>query len=131
MTAIIDVEKETVELDYEVKIQVAQQYYIKSRKHSWAIFMVSEVGDLMINSDWGICNFGWRSFGGSFKEFLVGLEESYWKGKMEYNLNNYGVPKKFQKRTVDNVYHLFAILQTVLKEEIANSKSFKPENHAS
>jgi len=97
----------------------AESYYINHPTQSFAIIMINEVGDLMINSDWGILNNAWRQANPDFKTFLAGLDEGYWKQKMSYNLNNMRFPKKEVKRTVDNVWPIFVVFQDLLKRELA------------
>lgn len=97
----------------------AQTYYIRHPEHSYAIFMINDKGDLMINSDWGISCYAWRSYAGTFKQFLIDLNESYWKQKMQYNLNaiTRRIPKRDLDRFTDNVWPIFQELQKILKSE--------------
>jgi len=100
-----------------------ESYYISDPKHSFAIMAISEKGDLFINGDWGNSNFAWRSYGPenslrAFKRFLIGLDEGYWKGKMEHNLHYMSVKKTVIKHFVDNTWPLFKILQQELKKEL-------------
>ncbi len=101
-----------------IKKNNAESWYISTPEHSYAIFCITDEGDLMINSDWGMSCFAWRSFGPRpFKEFLSKVNESYWKGKMGTQAHSYmGIKRTAVKQFVDNVWPLFQILQTELKK---------------
>lgn len=106
--------------------QESESYYISHPDHSFAIFAISENGDLFINGDWGQSNFAWRSYGAeksleAFKRFLVGLNEDYWKGKMQYNLGFMDVKKIVVKNFVDHTWPLFKILQDHIKENLTKA----------
>lgn len=109
----------------EVTTQQAQQYYVTHPNHSFAMFCISEAGDLFVNGDYGQSNFAWRSFNSrdgktlkSFKEFLCSIEEGYWKGKMEHNMNFMEIKKGRVRAFVDNTWPLFKLLQEHLKSEL-------------
>lgn len=100
--------------------QLAESYYISHPEHSYAIFQISEKGDFAINSDYGISSFAWRSFGqgqtmDEFKKFLISLDEHYWKGKMQYNLNYMQANKSNITAFLNHVYPLFKDFQKHLK----------------
>jgi hypothetical protein len=100
--------------------QASESYYISHPEHSFAIFAISENGDLFINGDWGQSNFAWRSYGvekslTAFKAFLCDLDEGYWKGKMQYNLGYMDVKKIVVKNFVEHTWPLFQILQQHIK----------------
>ena len=111
-------------METKVLKQEAEAYYISHPQYSYAIFSIGEKGDLFINGDWGQSNFAWRSFGAEqnlieFKKFLIGLNEDYWKGKMEYNLNYMQVKKQVIKHFVENTWPLFQLLQEELKNQLS------------
>jgi len=105
-----------------VRKQAAESYYVSHLDHSFGIFAISENGDLFINGDWGQSNFAWRSFAAektieAFREFLIGLDEGYWKSKMEYNLGYMDIKKVVVKNFVDHTWPLFQMLQDELKKQ--------------
>lgn len=103
--------------------QASESYYISHPDHSFAIMAITENGDLFINGNWGQSNFAWRSYGSeksleAFKEFLVDLNEGYWKGKMQYNLGYMDVKKVVVKNFVEHTWPLFQLLQDELKKQL-------------
>src|SRR4051812_2767048 len=100
----------------------SESYFIRHPQHSYAIFSISENGDLMCNSDYGQANFSWRSFGDTglenFKKFLTELDEGYWKGKMDYNFSYMGVKKMVVNNFTKNVWPLFQLLCEEFKKEL-------------
>lgn len=66
----------------------AKTVQINTQEHSWGIFCFNELGDLFLNSDWGVYAFSWRSFGGNFQSFLAGTNEDYIVQKFENNFCN-------------------------------------------
>jgi len=60
----------------------ASTVVINSPETSWAIFVYTDNGDLFLSSDWGLYQYSWRSFNGSFSDFLKTLEVGYIVGKL-------------------------------------------------
>lgn len=54
---------------------ISERYEIKLNNHAWAIITISEDGDLNVISDYGNYSYSWRSFGDSFKKFLIRICE--------------------------------------------------------
>src|SRR6185312_1985554 len=48
---------------------------------SYGIFCFNSDGDLFLNSDWGFYGYAWRSYDGTFKEFLAQCNTQYIVGK--------------------------------------------------
>lgn len=109
-------------MELTIKKDASESYFIRHPEFSYAIFSISETGDLMINSDWGQSNFAWRSFGevgmANFKQFLSELNEGYWKIKMEYNMSYLKCPKAVINHFTKNVWPIFQILQAEFKKEL-------------
>lgn len=107
-----------------IQKQIADSYYIKHPSCGWAVFMISETGDFMVNSDFGTSTFAWRHSGGKglseIKQFLTELNEDYWKGKLEYNLNYMGCKKSQIKNFLNHIWPAFEYLQGQLKIELQN-----------
>jgi hypothetical protein len=111
-------DQEKVTNAFSVQKSNAQTYLIRHKDKSFALFFINKDGDLFISSDWGHFTFSWRAWGsGTFKEFLLGLDEEYFFGKLEINHNNWG-GKKLGKNTEDAVKVLFKSFQAVLRDEL-------------
>lgn len=109
-----------------VEKQLADAYHIDSMKHSWAVIMVSEKGDLMINSDYGNFAYAWRSYGGKeFKHFLTTINIDYLIGKLETSANylKSGKPYRMPKYIQDAMAEYFNLLKEQLKSEISIPES--------
>lgn len=98
----------------------ADVYYIQHPGLSFAMFSVGEKGDLMINSDWGIFACAWRAYSGTFKEFLIGIDEHYFAGNIE---RQHGIfnRTRITKTRLEKVQELFKLLQVELRKELESS----------
>lgn len=97
---------ETTEKKIEVMVKrnTAETMYIRKDGASYGIFCYNEVGDLFLNSDWGMYSFAWRSFGASFKEFLKHADPEYIFDKFDTNsryLYSKGLPKHVRKPVIE------------------------------
>jgi len=68
-----------------VKINKAESVYVNHETASYGIFCYNSVGDLFLNSDWGMFGYAWRAFGDDFKDFLKKCNADYIIGKFELN----------------------------------------------
>lgn len=94
-----------------------EQYYIRIDQYSYMKITICENGDLFIDGDYGYWCYAWRSFGESFKRFLIGLGDDYLIAKLESNqISNDGKKtiNKHRKEALLNHWHAF---QEILKEE--------------
>ncbi len=111
-----------METTYKVNRQVADSYYIRHDKHSYAYFYITPTGQMFVDSDWGHYCFSWNAFGPeSFKHFIVTMGADYFIGKLEksyYEMK--GARAKFGERTAEALRTLFGCLQTELKQELAS-----------
>jgi hypothetical protein len=61
---------------YQVSKSTSETYHITVPGSClWANITINPIGDLNIQSDYGDFNYGWRSFGKDFKEFLLRIFE--------------------------------------------------------
>jgi len=99
---------------------VAETMYINHETSSYAIFCYNSHGDLFVNGDWGYFTYAWRSFSGTFKEFLAGCNADYITGKLAINWNNIA-PRgnRFVGNREKNVKILVQIFIDELKKEQA------------
>lgn len=96
----------TDKVEFTVKSEKAQTWYISHPKYSYGIFCFNDSGDLFLNSDWGMYGFAWRSFGEDFKEFLSGTNAGYIVGKFDSNIRyikSSGMPKHCVKPVTELV----------------------------
>jgi hypothetical protein len=60
------------ESTYRFTKSVSETYHLSwPGDFAWANITINSIGDLNIQSDYGNYNYGWRSFGGDFKKFLI------------------------------------------------------------
>jgi len=98
--------------------QSAESFYLRHEKYSWALFCITEKGDLFINSDWGTFGTAWRSFGADFKEFLISINTDYLIGNLEQNINmslRPSRPYRIKKAQAEAISELFKMFQDNLK----------------
>ena len=96
----------------------ATQYYVVVDGHSWASFIITDKGDLFINSDWGYWACNWRAFGPSFREFLSDMYPDYLMNNIIRQQLTFGGKKTIQKRTQEAIFALFRKFQDELKKEL-------------
>lgn len=80
-------EVEALEPEVKVISDPAETVYISCKAYSYAIFCYNSIGDLLINSDYGVYGFAWRAYGDNFKAFLSRCNEHYIYDKLESNYN--------------------------------------------
>lgn len=93
----------------------AEQYYISLPGQSWATFVISEKGDLFINSDWGYWACCWRSFGTDFKKFLIDMNSDYLIMNLTRQQVTHGGKMKIGKRQQEALCIHFEKFQQLLK----------------
>lgn len=103
----------------------ATQYYVVVDGHSWASFIITDKGDLFINSDWGYWAYAWRAFGTDFRAFLADLGSDYLIAKLETNqFQMLRVGRKtIPKRSQEAIAALFAKFQEELKKELIDGRN--------
>lgn len=69
---------------------------------SYGIFCFNSIGDLFLSSDWGFYAYNWRSFNGTFKEFLGSTNSDYIIGKFQIVYSEM-TGKKIPKHKVENL----------------------------
>lgn len=94
----------------------AQTVYIQHPNASYGIFCFNDVGDLFLNSDYGIYGFAWRSFGEDFREFLADLNVDYLIGKFEINYIEVSGKRKMPEFRKEKVSILCQTFIEVLKQ---------------
>jgi hypothetical protein len=97
----------------------AKSYTLYDEKGNW-LGQVVLTSDGMFSgvTDWGNFGYSWRSYSGTFEEFLSGLNTSYFSSKMST-----GMAYVARSRAIDKACDRFAekilpALQQVLKEEL-------------
>lgn len=93
----------------------AETVYINHPEASYGIFCYNSVGDLFVNSDWGMYGYAWRSFGEDFKEFLATSNADYIVGKFAINHREVS-GKKMPVHREKNLMLLVAEFIRILKE---------------
>lgn len=93
------------------------QYYVVVDGHSWGTFIITEKGDLFINSDWGYWACNWRAFGIDFKEFLSKINSDYLMNNLIRQQVQFGGSKTITKRKQEAIVALFERFQQELKKE--------------
>lgn len=96
----------------------ATQYYVVVDGHSWGTFIITEKGDLFINSDWGYWATCWRAFGTNFREFLSTIDTDYLMMNLLRNQLQFGGNKTITKRKEQAIAALFKRFQDELKKEL-------------
>lgn len=106
-------------MDQVTKIP-ATQYYVVVDGQSWASFVITDKGDLFINSDWGYWAYAWRAFGIDFRAFLADLGADYLIAKLETNQFQMlrAGRKTMPQRSQEAITALFAKFQAELKKEL-------------
>ncbi len=88
--------------NYSTRKHTAETVYISHPNASYGIFCYNSVGDLFLNSDYGMYGYAWRSFGDDFKSFLAQINSDYLMGKLEMNYRS-TTSKKIPKYSYDKV----------------------------
>lgn len=109
-------------MEVTVKENSATTVYINHPTASYGIFCYNDIGDLFLNSDYGMFGYAWRSFGENFKEFLSQINTDYLMGKFEINYRNTS-GKKIPKYWRDNVETLCQSFIDTLKQQITPPQS--------
>ncbi len=103
----------------------AKSYTLRDENGNWLgqIVLTSD-GFFASVTDWGNLSFAWRSYGDKdFREFLAGLEVSYFGGKM-YQGNTYILySKKCQDACMRFAEKILPALQKMLKAELESEKT--------
>ena len=103
----------------------AKSYTLRDENDNWLgqIVLTSD-GFFASVTDWGNLSFAWRSYGDKdFREFLAGLEVSYFGGKM-YQGNTYILySPKCQKACMTFAEKILPPLQKMLKAELEAEKA--------
>jgi len=103
----------------------AKSYTLRDENGNWLgqIVLTSD-GFFASVTDWGNLSFAWRSYGDKdFREFLAGLEVSYFGGKM-YQGNTYILySKKCQDACMRFAEKILPPLQKMLKAELEAEKT--------
>jgi hypothetical protein len=101
-----------------------QSYTLFDETGGWLgqILLTSD-GMFAAVTDWGNITFAWRSYSGTFKEFMLHINTEYFAGKMRLGILDFSERNK----NTEHRCKLFAekilpALQKVLKEEIMNQK---------
>ncbi len=95
----------------------AETVYINHPDASYGIFCYNTVGDLFINSDWGMFGYAWRSFGDDFKKFLAGTNSEYLVGKLSINYRD-TTGKKLPQHKEEKLTTLVNVFIAHLKSEL-------------
>lgn len=90
----------------------AETLYINHPDSSYGIFCFNSVGDLFLNSDWGMYGYAWRSYGPeTFKEFIGQCNSDYIVGK--FGINYLEISRK--KLPKDRITHLKNLVDELIK----------------
>lgn len=97
----------------------AESYTLKTENGNWLgqVILTSD-GAFMAITDWGNFNFAWRNYGGSFKEFILGLNTSYFASKMCEGMSYIAFSRKIDKAAERFAEKILPAIQNVLKEEL-------------
>lgn len=99
----------------------AKSYTLRTEQGHWLgqVILTSD-GMFASVTDYGNLSFAWRSFGDDFRQFIIGLNVSYFGQKM-YQGNTYILySKKCEKACYTFAEKILPALQKALKEEIAS-----------
>ena len=116
---------------YSVTRSTTERYAIKNKgMWSWANITISEDGDLNIISDYGNYSYAWRSFGDSFKEFLIRICEKcdgHSRGYLYDKLHNHYEASKVdcEKSVIKYKQELFKIYREKKNDSYYMSKDKK------
>jgi len=97
----------------------AYSYKLLSDNGAWlGQVVLTDDGMFSGVTDWGNFSYAWRAFGGSFKEFILGITPDYFGAKMAQGLSYTVRPTK----KTDSACYKFAemilpALQKAIKEE--------------
>lgn len=97
----------------------AEGYTLRTEAGQWLgqIVLTSD-GMYASVTDWGNLSFAWRSIGEqTFKEFLMGLDKSYFAAKMYTGIAYIAASNKVKQACQRYAEHILPALQKVLKEE--------------
>lgn len=97
----------------------AESYTLKTENGNWLgqVVLTSD-GAFMAITDWGNFNFAWRNCGGNFKEFILGLNTSYFAGKMREGMAYIAFSRKIDKSVERFAEKILPALQDVLRKEL-------------
>lgn len=107
-----------------MKTVKAESYTLTTKQGDWLGQVVLTNDGLFASvTDYGNLSFAWRSFGDDFRQFIIGLNISYFGQKM-YQGNTYILhSKKCEKACYTFAEKILPALQQALKEEIELEKS--------
>lgn len=99
----------------KITVSKAEVVHINTADFSYGIFCYNDLGDLFLNSDWGMYGFAWRSFGADFRAFLAQTNPDYLVGKLR---NNYRTTtgKELHKHTYTQLIGLVSAFINHLNE---------------
>lgn len=96
---------------------------IHSVRCSWARITIAEHGDLMVQSDCGDFAYSWRSYGTSFKEFLISIMG---RGDTSYLYNKLSNPEREKELDVKSMKK--EMKERILKYRRENYHTFSEES---
>ena len=84
--------------DINLTTDAAEIITIDTNDHSFARFIISENGVLIVDSDWGLYSTRFGAKGGSMKEFIASCDSEYLTNKCQYpyNVSSKPIPKQFK-----------------------------------
>lgn len=96
-----------------------KNYLLRGENGEW-LGQVVLTSDGMFASvtDYGNLSYAWRSFGGSFRSFILSLNVDYFGGKMYQGITYISYGPKFEKSCKRFAEKILPALQKALKEEI-------------
>ena len=104
----------------------AKSYTLRTPEGSWLgqIVLTSD-GMFASVTDWGNFSYSWRSFSGDFREFLLGLNVSYFGNKLISGLAYTAHSRKIEQSIYRYAEKILPALQEVLKQELEQEKNLK------
>ena len=75
-------------------------------------------------TDLGNLSYAWRRTGSDFRDFIIGLNVSYFGSKMQNGLSCIAFSRKTEKACQQFAEKILPALQKVLREEVERGESF-------
>lgn len=102
----------------------SKSYTLRTEDGSW-LGQIVLTSDGMFSgvTDWGNMSYAWRTYGDrDFRQFLVGVNVSYFSDKMYQGMSYIANGKKYQEACMRFAERILPALQTVLAAELEHER---------